>query len=73
MDVDPADETSRSRGQHAHTDEWGRFEIHAQDFRAASRLAAELGWWLHCWVWVGGPDAPSEPRIVDLYARGAGN
>lgn len=32
-----------------HTHEWGRFTIRAQDLMQAGRLAAVLGWWLHCW------------------------
>jgi hypothetical protein len=36
-------------GYHAH--EWDRFVIEAPDFRTAGRVAAGLGWWLHCWWW----------------------
>lgn len=38
-----------------HIEEWSRFEIVAPDFKSASRVAAQLDWWLHCWSWVEGP------------------
>jgi len=38
--------------QGRHTHEWHRYIIHGPDFYGAARIAAELGWWLHCWDWV---------------------
>ena len=40
-----------SQYQGGHTDQWGRFTVHSPDFASASQLAAELGWWLHCWTY----------------------
>lgn len=35
-----------------HTHEWHRYVIYGPDFYGAGRIAAQLGWWLHCWDWV---------------------
>ena len=34
-----------------HTHEWHRYIITAPTFLDAGKLAAKLGWWLHCWDW----------------------
>lgn len=46
-------------GYHAH--QWNRYVIFAPSMRDAARIAAELGWWLHCWQW----QEHEELRIVD--------
>lgn len=38
-----------------HTHEWHRYIIHGPDFYGAARIAAKLGWWLHCWDWEEAP------------------
>lgn len=38
-----------------HAEEWNRFVISAPSFSDAARVAAHLGWWLHCWNWQEGP------------------
>jgi hypothetical protein len=43
-------------GYHAH--EWHRFSITAPTNARASQLAAALGFWLHCWDFIEGPDDP---------------
>lgn len=50
------------RGYHAH--EWDRFVICAPSHREAARIAARLGWWLHCWVW----EETGQFAIVDREA-----
>lgn len=37
-----------------HANEWNRFVIAAPSFEQAARVAARLGWWLHCWEWTEG-------------------
>ena len=34
-----------------HDGEWDRFLIISHSFHDAAELAANLGWWLHCWTW----------------------
>ena len=34
-----------------HADEWDRFLVTSYSFHDAAELAANLGWWLHCWTW----------------------
>lgn len=73
MEPAPQPDAFAGTPQHVHAGEWYAFEIHAKEFRSAARLAATLGWWLHCWTWVGGEDAPDEPVIVDLRPGIAGD
>lgn len=53
---------------HAHIHEWDRYIIYSKTFRAASEYAAENGWWLHCWRWRTGDDAPDAPTVIDTYS-----
>lgn len=45
LDALPSDMRSR------HTHEWHRYVLHGPDYYVAARIAAQLGWWLHCWDW----------------------
>lgn len=57
----PPDIYAHLRGCHVH--EWSRFIILSRTFKQASELAADLGWWLHCWAW--GPAESDEPVVIE--------
>jgi hypothetical protein len=57
----PPDIYAHLNGYHAH--EWRRFVIRSSTFKQAANLAADLGWWLHCWTWEHGE--VDEPGIVE--------
>lgn len=35
-----------------HAEQWNRFVLTGPSELSAARVAAELGWWLHCWQWL---------------------
>lgn len=55
-----------------HADEWERFTISAPTFADAARVAATLGWWLHCWTWVEGDWGITDSQPEGGVEGGAG-
>ena len=44
-----ADRYRKHEGRH--DGEWDRFLVQSFSFHDAAEVAAQLGWWLHCWKW----------------------